>query len=468
MYGTTLNVTPPSPVTTKTSITLVAHVYPTPGTATPMSSVTFTNGTVVLATVPVVTTGPTAGTATAVLSTLAPGMYAFGATWSGTAAITVPTNASTPITYVVYSSPVVTSQPEKSQSVVAGGTATFTAAATGTPTPSVQWQALAPGSATWANIPGATGDSYTTGTLTLADSGTQFRAVFTNPAGSVDSGAAAVTVTAPSSTTKGGYWEVASDGGLFTFGDGPLLRLDGRQAPQPARGRAWPPPPTAAATGRWPPTAASSPSATPSSTARWAASPSTSRSSAWPPPPTGGGYWEVASDGGLFAFGDAQFYGSMGGKPLNQPIVGMAATPDGEGYWEVAADGGLFAFGDAAFYGSMGGKPLNQPIVGMAATPDGGGYWEVASDGGLFAFGDAQLLRLDGRQAPQPADRRHGRHPRQATATGRWPRTAASSPSATPFFGSMGGTPLNQPVVGMSGGARGATSGRIDFIGVRL
>ncbi|MHB1777035.1 MAG: SpoIID/LytB domain-containing protein [Acidimicrobiales bacterium] len=103
------------------------------------------------------------------------------------------------------------------------------------------------------------------------------------------------------------------------------------------------------------------------------------------------GYWQVAADGGVFSFGDAQFHGSMGGKPLNQPIVGMAPTPDGGGYWLVAADGGIFAFGDAGFYGSMGGKPLNRPVVGMAPTPDGKGYWLVASDGGIFAFGDAQF-----------------------------------------------------------------------------
>jgi hypothetical protein len=75
----------------------------------------------------------------------------------------------------------------------------------------------------------------------------------------------------------------------------------------------------------------------------------------------------VASDGGIFAF-NAPFYGSMGGKPLNKPIVGIAATADGGGYWEVASDGGIFAFGDATFAGSMGGKPLNAPIVGIAAT----------------------------------------------------------------------------------------------------
>ena len=44
-------------------------------------------------------------------------------------------------------------------------------------------------------------------------------------------------------------------------------------------------------------------------------------------------------------------------------VVGMAATPSGRGYWLVAADGGVFTFGDAAFYGSMGGVRLNQPAL---------------------------------------------------------------------------------------------------------
>jgi hypothetical protein len=105
--------------------------------------------------------------------------------------------------------------------------------------------------------------------------------------------------------------------------------------------------------------------------------------------PDGDGYWLVASDGGIFSFGDAQFNGSTGALHLNKPIVGMAATPDGDGYWLVASDGGIFSFGDAQFYGSTGALALNEPIVGMASMPDGGGYWFSAADGGLFNFGTA-------------------------------------------------------------------------------
>jgi ribosomal protein L24E len=106
---------------------------------------------------------------------------------------------------------------------------------------------------------------------------------------------------------------------------------------------------------------------------------------------TGKGYWLVAADGGIFAFGDAKFYGSTGNLKLAQPIVGMAPTPSGLGYWLVARDGGIFAFGDAKFQGSTGGIKLAQPIVAMAPTPSGQGYWLVASDGGIFAFGDAKF-----------------------------------------------------------------------------
>jgi N-acetylmuramoyl-L-alanine amidase len=100
-----------------------------------------------------------------------------------------------------------------------------------------------------------------------------------------------------------------------------------------------------------------------------------------------GGYWITAADGGVFTFGDAPFYGSMGGKPLNAPIVAMTPTRSGAGYLEVAADGGVFAFGGAPYDGSMGGKPLHRPIIGAAAVA--GGYYLLGSDGGVFTFGTA-------------------------------------------------------------------------------
>lgn len=103
--------------------------------------------------------------------------------------------------------------------------------------------------------------------------------------------------------------------------------------------------------------------------------------------PNGGGYWIVASDGGVFSFGNAMFYGSVPGAGVSvNNVVGICARPQGDGYWIFASDGGVFCFGGAPFHGSMGGQPLNQPIVGMACTADGNGYWLVGKDGGIFAF----------------------------------------------------------------------------------
>ncbi len=153
-------------------------------------------------------------------------------------------------------------------------------------------------------------------------------------------------VTSQASGGVGGYWLVATDGGIFSFGDAAFHGSAGNiRLTKPVVGMA----------------------AT----------------------PDGGGYWLVASDGGVFSYGDAAFHGSAGNIRLTKPVVGMAATPDGGGYWLVASDGGVFSYGDAAFHGSAGNIRLTKPVVGMAATPDGGGYWLVASDGGVFSYGDA-------------------------------------------------------------------------------
>jgi L,D-peptidoglycan transpeptidase YkuD (ErfK/YbiS/YcfS/YnhG family) len=106
-----------------------------------------------------------------------------------------------------------------------------------------------------------------------------------------------------------GYWLVASDGGIFSFGAATFRGSTGAiHLNRPIVGMA----------------------AT----------------------PDGLGYWLAASDGGIFSFGDAQFHGSTGAIHLNQPVVGMSATPDGRGYWLVAADGGVFTFGTATYLGS--------------------------------------------------------------------------------------------------------------------
>jgi Bacterial Ig-like domain (group 3) len=114
------------------------------------------------------------------------------------------------------------------------------------------------------------------------------------------------------------------------------------------------------------------------------------------------GYWLVGSDGGIFSFGAASFHGSMGGVPLQRPVVGITPTADRQGYWLVASDGGIFSFGDSSFYGSLpalglnpagsgGPHSLSAPIVGMVPSSTGHGYFMVGSDGGVFAFGDARF-----------------------------------------------------------------------------
>ena len=200
-----------------------------------------------------------------------------------------------------------------------------------------------------------------------------------------------------------GYWSVASDGGIFNYGDRAVLRLDrrpafnapmvgmaatpgggatggglrrrdlqlrqrrlprldGRAAPQRPRSSAWRPPQTAGATGWWPPTGASSTTATPASTARRVASTSTSPSWAWRPPPTAAatGWWPPTAGSSTTATPASS---ARRGHPLNKPIVGMAATPDGWGYWLVASDGGIFNYGDAGFFGSTGAFTSTSPSL---------------------------------------------------------------------------------------------------------
>ena len=138
-------------------------------------------------------------------------------------------------------------------------------------------------------------------------------------------------------------------------------------------------------------------------------------------------YTLTSAGGGVYAFGHAQFYGSLPAEHVTpaKPIVGIATTADELGYWLVAADGGIFAFGDAGFYGAadpttaqpgtssqgsgigpntgffcdaQGSYFTSDADVGQArttvadiqSTADGRGYYLFGSDGGIFAYGDAQ------------------------------------------------------------------------------
>ena len=171
--------------------------------------------------------------------------------------------------------------------------------------------------------------------------------------------------------------------------------------------------------------------------------------------PDGGGYWLVGSDGGIFSFGDARFYGSTGALRLNAPIVGMAASPDGGGYWLVARDGGVFDYGDAGFFGSAGSLHLNAPIAGMATTADGAGYWLVASDGGIFSYGDATFYGSTGGSHLNAAVVGMASTPAGA---GYWLVASDGgifSYGDAAFYGSTGALQLNKPIVGMAAAPAG-------------
>ena len=108
----------------------------------------------------------------------------------------------------------------------------------------------------------------------------------------------------------------------------------------------------------------------------------------------------AAADGGVFAFGDATFGGSLAGTHLNAPVVGISVDPLTGGYRLVGADGGVFSF-DAPFQGSAAGVHLDAPVIGMATDSETGGYWLGAADGGVFAYG-APFYGSHGLRGPGP------------------------------------------------------------------
>ncbi len=123
---------------------------------------------------------------------------------------------SDPATLSVNTAPTITTQPTD-QSTPAGDNASFTAAAHGKPAPAVQWQVSTDGGTTWTNVSGATSPTLTLMGVPAGDSAWRYRAVFTNPAGSVTSSAVTLTVRTTPSVSLPPTTTTTAPGGTVTF-----------------------------------------------------------------------------------------------------------------------------------------------------------------------------------------------------------------------------------------------------------
>ncbi|MGH9002659.1 MAG: FG-GAP-like repeat-containing protein, partial [Acidimicrobiia bacterium] len=199
---------------------------------------------------------------------------------------------------------------------------------------------------------------------------------------------------------QSGYWMVAADGAVYSFGD---AAYHGGGLSRPGT-RAVDLEPTPSGNGYWIVDATGV--VTPHGDAPWlgnagvAGEEVTSISAT----PTGAGYWLFTTTGRVLAFGDAAHFGDLAGVRLNGPVLDSIVTPSGRGYYMVASDGGIFSFGDARFFGSMGGIRLNAPVQSLVPDPDGTGYWLVASDGGVFSFETAFRGSLGGVALNRPVN----------------------------------------------------------------
>ncbi len=165
----------------------------------------------------------------------------------------------------------------------------------------------------------------------------------------------------------------------------------------------------------------------------------------------GGGYLMVASDGGVFAFGDAHFAGSCPGiGGCAGQVVAVLPDASGLGYWLITSAGSVYAFGDAPYYGGAGGTVSH--ITAAVRTPDGGGYYLLAADGAVTPFGDAADFG-----GPTTGTEIHTAHDAifaTATGDGFWVAGADGGVDGygyAPYAGSMAGSPLNAPVVAGAG-----------------
>ena len=164
------------------------------------------------------------------------------------------------------------------------------------------------------------------------------------------------------------------------------------------------------------------------------------------------GYRVATSNGSVYTFGAADFFGSKGASPPTSPVVASPATLDNQGYWLVTADGHTYNFGDAANVGNTPVRPAS-PIVGATTTGDNGGLWLVAKDGGVFALGDATFMgSMGGKHLNAPIvgiDSGFGSSGYDLVASdgGVFTFGGNQNDGGPRFFGSTGGMHLNAPIV---------------------
>jgi hypothetical protein len=162
--------------------------------------------------------------------------------------------------------------------------------------------------------------------------------------------------------------------------------------------------------------------------------------------PDGAGYWLTTTEGSVYAFGDAHFFGSGAAAGMAGPVVGIAATDDGRGYWLATAGGRVLAFGDAPAYPPA----TSGRVVAIEAAPGTRGYWLVTSSGRVVGVGGA---RTYGGTTPGPAVAIAP----TADGHGYWSVTPAGQVSAFGDARRLGSLPAGQagPVVGIGAGPHG-------------
>ena len=170
--------------------------------------------------------------------------------------------------------------------------------------------------------------------------------------------------------------------------------------------------------------------------------------------PGGDGYWVVDSHGRVTAKGNVLWRGNAWGMEPGETATSISGTSTGRGYIVFTSKGKAMSFGDAPFFDDMRGWALNAPVLDSVLTPSGKGYYMVAADGGVFAFGDAAFAgSMGGARLNAPVQSLVP----DPDGFGYWLVASDGGIFAfhAPFYGSMGGAPLNRPVSGMVGSKTG-------------